>query len=144
MLIPHDWAVIWLDRLLFFRCGGTVVLSGWPAGSGRDGETRSTRWLSLCLLNEERPCQVLQCPRGTYIHLRNSSPSELCDQSSDQSSLSEHIIHTRFFKSVLKRSPRLYLFDQIYSKTFIPIMAKLNLQHHYSRLQCHMILQKSF
>jgi len=27
---------------------------------------------------------------------------------------------------------------------FIPVMAKLNFQHHYSSLQCHMILQKSF
>jgi len=26
---------------------------------------------------------------------------------------------------------------------FIPVMAKLNLQHHYSSLQCHMIFQKS-
>jgi len=28
--------------------------------------------------------------------------------------------------------------------SFIPLMAKLNSQHHYSRLQRHMILQKSF
>jgi len=62
-------------------------------------------------------------------------------------------------------SPRLHLFDQsknsnivkrylkfkelfsivIYLKIqlFIPVMAKLNFQHQYSSLQCHMILQKS-
>jgi len=27
---------------------------------------------------------------------------------------------------------------------FIPEIAKLNFQHHYSSLQCHMIHQKSF
>ncbi len=27
---------------------------------------------------------------------------------------------------------------------FIPVMTKLDLQHHYSSFQCHMILQKSF
>ncbi len=27
---------------------------------------------------------------------------------------------------------------------FIPVMVKLNFQHHYSSLQCHMILKKSF
>ncbi len=30
------------------------------------------------------------------------------------------------------------------SMPFIPVMAKLNFQQHYSSLQCHMILQKSF
>jgi len=29
-------------------------------------------------------------------------------------------------------------------KKNIPVMAKLKFQHHYSSLQCHMILQKSF
>jgi len=28
--------------------------------------------------------------------------------------------------------------------SFIPALAKLNFQHHYSSLQCHMILQKLF
>jgi len=27
---------------------------------------------------------------------------------------------------------------------FILVMAKLNFQHHYSSLQCHLILQKLF
>jgi len=27
---------------------------------------------------------------------------------------------------------------------FSPVLAKLNFQHHYSSLQCHMILQKPF
>jgi len=27
---------------------------------------------------------------------------------------------------------------------FIPVIAKLNVQHHYSSLQCHVIIQKSF
>ncbi len=30
------------------------------------------------------------------------------------------------------------------SMQFIPVMAKLNFQHHYSSHQCHIILQKSF
>jgi len=57
--------------------------------------------------------------QGEHIYTLETPAQVSCDQSSDQSSLSEHIIHTRFFKSVLKRSPRLYLFDQIYSKTVI-------------------------
>jgi len=57
--------------------------------------------------------------------------------------------------------PQLPLFDQKYSNTinsvkllfyiviyskmsFIPVMSMLNFQNHYSSLQCHMILQKSF
>jgi len=27
---------------------------------------------------------------------------------------------------------------------FIPVLAKLNFKHHYSNIQCHMILQESF
>jgi len=35
-----------------------------------------------------------------------------------------------------------HLFDQKHNKMqFIPVMANLNFQHHYS-LKCHMILQK--
>jgi len=41
---------------------------------------------------------------------------------------------------ILKRYDNLsFRFDLIYS-----CEAKLNFQHHYSSLQCHMILQKSF
>ncbi len=63
-------------------------------------------------------------------------------------------------------SPKLHLLNQKYTKNrnivkylynskklsfilihfkmqFIPVMATLNFQHHYSSLQCHMILQKS-
>jgi len=36
------------------------------------------------------------------------------------------------------------LYFIIFFMYFIPVMAKLNFQHHYSSLQCHMILQKSF
>jgi len=32
----------------------------------------------------------------------------------------------------------------VFKMVFIPMMAKLNFQHHYSCLQCHMILQKLF
>ncbi len=70
----------------------------------------------------------------------------------------------RFSRSLFC-TPRLNLFDQKYRKNnnivkyynnrkvffilihfkmqFIPVMAKLNFQHHYSNLQCHIILQKS-
>jgi len=77
---------------------------------------------------------------------------------------------SKIFLNVFERSPicspRLHLFDQKYSKNSIIVkyyynlkqlfsiliyflkchlfLAKLNFQHHYSSLQCHMILQKSF
>jgi len=39
---------------------------------------------------------------------------------------------------------KIYIFFiLVYFMLFIPVIAKLNFQHHYSSLQCHMILQKS-
>ncbi len=50
-----------------------------------------------------------------------------------------HLIEHKYSKSIILWNTTIHFFIII-----IPAMAKLNCQHHYSSLQCHMILQKSF
>lgn len=65
-----------VTELLLFRCGGPVVFSGGPPGGSWNGETWAP-WSPLGLYHEERPGQILQHPRRTYLHVRNTCPGEL-------------------------------------------------------------------
>lgn len=62
--------------LLCCRCGGPVVLTGWPPCSGRDGKDTPFTWPILSAPHQKCHCQVLQHSGWTHLHTGNTSTGD--------------------------------------------------------------------
>lgn len=67
---PCSLVLLWLHLA---RCGGAVVLAGWPTCRGRDGKDPPLRRPLLPSHDQECHCQILQCLWGTHLYTGHTS-----------------------------------------------------------------------